>query len=167
MMRPLTAVGVYYIRPSLYPAKFSGYPAKPGQVFRVPGQTSLPPVGAFCSFSCVKTRKGEEQGLLYPVSRQEKNRGFAPLPPPSFLPLMEEKKAKEDQGVRDAGQVFRVPGQTSLPRQGTSETPANLAGYVMHLRRLTTRPLGRNYRGQSPLTTVPEWAHNYLRPTGR
>ena len=167
MMRPLTAVRVYYIRPSLYPAKFSGYPAKPGQVFRVPGQTSLPPVGAFCSFSCVKTRKGEEQGLLYPVSRQEKNRGFAPLPPPSFLPLMEEKKAKEDQGVRDAGQVFRVPGQTSLPRQGTSETPANLAGYVMHLRRLTTRPLGRNYRGQSPLTTVPEWAHNYLRPTGR
>ncbi|ETK06387.1 hypothetical protein T230_12750 [Tannerella sp. oral taxon BU063 isolate Cell 1/3] len=48
---------------------------------------------------------------------------------------MEEKKAKEDQGVRDAGQVFRVPGQTSLPRQGTSGTLAKFSGYVMHLRR--------------------------------
>ena len=59
--------------------------------------------------------------------------GFAPYPPPSFLPLMEEKKAKEDQGVRDAGQVFRVPGQTSLPRQGTPGTLAKLAGYVREL----------------------------------
>ena len=82
----------------------------------ISGQTSLAAAAAltfFCSFSCVKTRKGEEQGfcLFFPVSRQEKNRGFAPLPPPSFLPLMEEKKAKEDQGVRDAG-------QTSLPGRG-------------------------------------------------
>ena len=97
----------------------------------ISGQTSLAAAAAltfFCSFSCVKTRKGEEQGLcpftpcqdkrrrrtgalpLYPVSRQEKekNRGFAPLPPPSFLPLMEEKKAKEDQGARGTGQVGRV-----------------------------------------------------------
>jgi len=28
MMRSLTAFGVYYIRPSLYSAKFSGYLAK-------------------------------------------------------------------------------------------------------------------------------------------
>ena len=34
-----------------------------------------------------------------------------------FLPLMEEKEAKEDQGVRDAGQI-------PLPRQGPSGTPA-------------------------------------------
>ena len=34
--------------------------------------------------------------------------GFAPYPPPSFLPLMEEKKAKEDQGARGTGQVGRV-----------------------------------------------------------
>ena len=34
--------------------------------------------------------------------------GFAPYPPPSFLPLMEEKKAKEDQGARGTGQVDRV-----------------------------------------------------------
>ena len=31
--------------------------------------------------------------------------GFAPYPPPSFLPLMEEKKAKEDQGARGASQL--------------------------------------------------------------
>ena len=32
--------------------------------------------------------------------------GALPLiPPPPFLPLMEEKEAKEDQGVRDAGQL--------------------------------------------------------------
>jgi len=46
---------------------------------------------------------------------------------------MEEKKAKEDQGVRDAGQVFWVPGQTSLPRQGTSGTPAKFSGYPAKL----------------------------------
>ena len=34
--------------------------------------------------------------------------GFALYPPPSFLPLMEEKKAKEDQGARGTGQVDRV-----------------------------------------------------------
>ena len=34
--------------------------------------------------------------------------GFAPYSPPSFLPLMEEKKAKEDQGARGTGQVGRV-----------------------------------------------------------
>ena len=32
--------------------------------------------------------------------------GALPLiPPPPFLPLMEEKEAKEDQGVRDTGQL--------------------------------------------------------------
>ena len=56
MMRPLTAFGVYYIRPSLYPAKFSGYPAK----------LPFPRWGPFAPFL---------------VSRQEKekNKGFAPL----------------------------------------------------------------------------------------
>ena len=37
---------------------------------------------------------------------RESIRGALPLiPPPPFLPLMEEKEAKEDQGVRDAGQL--------------------------------------------------------------
>ena len=31
-----------------------------------------------------------------------------------FLPLMEEKEAKEDQGVRDACQVCRVPEMVSI-----------------------------------------------------
>ena len=64
----------------------------------ISGQTSLAAAAAltfFCSFSCVKTRKGEVGGV-------------APSPPPSFLPLMEEKKAKEDQGARGTGQVGRV-----------------------------------------------------------
>ena len=34
--------------------------------------------------------------------------GFAPYPPPSFLPLMEEKKAKEDQAPTGGGEVGRV-----------------------------------------------------------
>ena len=163
MMRPLTAFGCItyapvYIRPS-FPSTRPNFAG---------GRSRLDFL--LLLFLCQDKKRRRTRALpLYPVSRQEKekNRGFAPLPPPSFLPLMEEKKAKEDQGVRDAGQVFRVPGQTSLPRQGTSGTPAKFSGYVMHLRRLTTRPLGRNYRGQSPLTTAPEWAHNYLRPTGR
>ena len=130
MMRSLTAFGVYYIRPSLYPAKFSEYPAKlpcprwggvrdASQVFRVPCQTSLAAAAAltfFCSFSCVKTRKGEEQGLC-------------PFTPTFFSSLdgrKEGKRRSRRQGrrpsfpgtrpnfpapvgdVRDAGQFFRV-----------------------------------------------------------
>ena len=34
--------------------------------------------------------------------------GFAPRPLSPFLSLMKEKEAKENQGVRDAGQIFRV-----------------------------------------------------------
>ena len=138
MMRPLTAVRVYYIRPSLYPAKFSGYPAKlpspgRGRQGRRPSFPSTRPNFAggrsrldflLLLVLCQDKKRRRTRVLpLFPVSRQEKNRGFAPLPPPSFLPLMEEKKAKEDQGVRDAG-------QTSLPRQGTSGTPAKFSGYV-------------------------------------
>ena len=44
---------------------------------------------------------------------------------PSFLVLIQEKKAKENQGLTEAGEVGRVhdlskkvPGKTSLPRQG-------------------------------------------------
>ena len=145
MMRSLTAFGVYYIRPSLYPTKLRC--PRRGRQGRQPSFPSTLPNFAggrsrldflLLLFLCQdKKRRRTRSFAFFPVSRQEKekNRGFAPLPPPSFLPLMEEKKAKEDQGVRDAGQVFRVPGQTSLPRQGTSGTPANLAGYVMHLRR--------------------------------
>ena len=35
--------------------------------------------------------------------------GFAPRPFSPFLSLMKEKEAKENQGVRDAGQICRVP----------------------------------------------------------
>ena len=59
---------------------------------------------------------GENEG------RGAKLRLGADLSPP-FLPLMEEKEAKEDQGVRDAGQV-------PLPRQGPSGTPAKWAGRI-------------------------------------
>ena len=125
-----------------------------GQVFRVPGQTSLPPVGGrqgrrpsfpstrptslaaaaaltfFCSFSCVKTRKGEEQGLC-PFSRVKtgEEQGLCPFTPTFFSSLdgrKEGKRRSRRQGrrpsfpgtwpnfpapsgdVRDAGQVFRV-----------------------------------------------------------
>ena len=146
MMRPLTAFGCItyapvYIRPS-FPGTRPNFPSPVGgRQGRRPSFPSTRPNFAggrsrldfllllfLCqdkkrrrtraSLSRVKTGEGEEQGLC-------------PFTPPSFLPLMEEKKAKEDQGVRDAGQVFRVPGQTSLPRQGT---PAKFSGYVMHLR---------------------------------
>ena len=36
------------------------------------------------------------------------------LPYSSFLALMQEKKAKENQGIRDASQVFIVPGRGVL-----------------------------------------------------
>ena len=35
-------------------------------------------------------------------------RGFASRPLSPFLSLMKEKEAKENQGVRDAGQIYRV-----------------------------------------------------------
>ena len=38
---------------------------------------------------------------------------FLALRPP-FLVLTQEKEAKESQGVRDAGEAGRIPGQTSL-----------------------------------------------------
>ena len=36
-------------------------------------------------------------------------RGCVPRPLSPFLSLMKEKEAKENQGVRDAGQIYRVP----------------------------------------------------------
>ena len=50
--------------------------------------------------------------------------GFAPYPPPSFLPLMEEKKAKEDQAPTGGGEVGRV-------RVGVGEGGGKGAGCVL------------------------------------
>ena len=154
MMRPLTAFGVYYIRPSLYPTKLR-CPRRGRQGHQPSFPSTLPNFAGGRSrldfllllFLCqdkkrrrtrvlplfprVKTRKGEEQGLLYPVSRQEKekNRGFAPFTPTFFSSLdgrKEGKRRSRRQGrrpsfpgtwpnfpapvgdVRDAGQIFRV-----------------------------------------------------------
>ena len=53
-----------------------------------------------------------------------------------FLSLMKEKEKKENQGVRDAGQIggygmrlCNVPGPFSQSRQGPSGTPAKFAEY--------------------------------------
>ena len=35
--------------------------------------------------------------------------GYAPRPFSPFLSLMKEKEAKENQGVRDASQIYRIP----------------------------------------------------------
>ena len=137
MMRSLTAVGCITYAPVYIRPNFAGGRSRLDfllLLFPVSRQEKEKNRGFF--IPCQDKRRRRTRALpLFPVSRQEeeKNRGFAPLPPPSFLPLMEEKKAKEDQGVRDAGQVFRVPGQTSLPRQGTSWTPAKFSGYVREL----------------------------------
>ena len=51
--------------------------------------------------------------------------GFAPYPPPSFLPLMEEKKAKEDQAPTGGGEVGRVLDG------GAEKGTGKGAGYVL------------------------------------
>ena len=163
MMRPLTAVGVYRIRPSLYPAKLpcpggerqERRPSFPGTRPNFAGGRSRLDFLLLlflcqdkkrrrtrASLSRVKTREGEEQGLC-------------PFTPTFFSSLDGRKEGKRRS--RRQGRRPIWPG--TLCTYGAVVRGWNL--------RLTTRPLGRNYRGQSPLTTAPEWAHNYLRPTGR
>ena len=100
----------------------------------ISGQTSLAAAAAltfFCSFSCVKTRKGEEQGFclfspcqdrrrrrtgalpLFPLSRQEKNRGFAPFTPTFFSSLDGRKEGKRRS--RRQGRRPSLPDTRALP----------------------------------------------------
>ena len=108
-------------------------------ILDAPGKTSPPSVEGlsfFCFFSFLKERK---EGPIRKPSKASWS-SFRVLTHefltswPSFLALMQEKKAKEDQGVRDASQVWLgtclwvcnpgylwlsaildVPGQTSPP----------------------------------------------------
>ena len=52
----------------------------------------LSPIGAICGAYAIRPYVG----------------GFAPRPFSPFLSLMKEKEAKENQGVRDASQIYRV-----------------------------------------------------------
>ena len=80
-LSPVGAIcGAYAIRP--YKRGFAPRPLSP----------YLSPVGAICGAYAIRPYK----------------RGFAPRSLSPFLSLMKEKEAKENQGVRDAGQIFRV-----------------------------------------------------------
>ena len=63
--------------------------------------------------------KGDKYGHLDSIIRSSRivwgayairpyKRGFASRPLSPFLSLMKEKEAKENQGVRDASQIYRV-----------------------------------------------------------
>ena len=60
---------------------------------KVPVGLRLSPVGAICGAYAIRPYK---QGWRFAF-------------PSPFLSLMKEKEAKENQGVRDAGQIYRVP----------------------------------------------------------
>ena len=95
-------------------------------IIDVPGKTSPPSVEGlsfFCFFSFLKERK---EGLIRKSSKASWSSFLLLIqdflaPWSSFLALMQEKKAKENQGVRDAGQIedFRLlsmyPEKTSPP----------------------------------------------------
>ena len=168
MMRPLTAFGCItyapvYIRPS-FPGTRPNFPSPVGgRQGRRPSFPSTRPNFAggrsrldfllllfLCqdkkrrrtgaSLSRVKTRRRTGALPLYPRVKtgEGEEQGLCPFTPTFFSSLDGRK-----EGKRRSRRQGRRP---SFP---------------------STWPLGRNYRGQSPLTTAPEWAHNYLRPTGR
>ena len=121
----VTLVGAYARAPLRTPSPYPSAPPSTPSCTRpawpaplgAPGQLPCPrlgawpaPLGALIFFS-----------LPFLASRQEKEEqeerrvfsgymaglmggGRCPSTPPSFLLLIEEKKAKEDQGIRDAGQ---------------------------------------------------------------
>ena len=62
----------------------------------------------FASFSCVKTRKGRKRnGESFPDTWPGLWEGRCPSTPPSFLPLMEEKKQKK---IKAPGVPRSLPG---------------------------------------------------------
>ena len=80
-------------------------------IIDVPGQTSpssAEGLSFFCFFSFLKERKEGPIRKIFPASWSSFLALMQDFPASwsSFLLLIEEKKAKEDQGVRDASQVW-------------------------------------------------------------